>query len=47
VIDKTKLPKGYYGYRKSTDDFLVPLRALPKIFLTEIFAALEKIKPAQ
>jgi hypothetical protein len=47
VIDKTKLPKGYYGYRKSTDVFLVNFKDLPQIFLMEIFAALEKIKPAE
>jgi Domain of unknown function (DUF4132) len=47
VIDKIKLPKRYYGYRKSTDDFLVNFKDLPQIFLTEIFAALGKIKPAE
>ena len=47
IIDKTKLAKGTYGYGKSADEYLVKFKDVPQIFLMEIFAALEKIKPAE
>lgn len=46
VIDKTKLTSKWATYVQSeTDPKLVPLKNIPAIFLSEMLAAVEKIKP--
>jgi len=48
VVDKTKVPlRSNYYPRNDGDDKLVPLKDIPEIFLHEMLAGVEAIKPAE